>query len=303
MASELAERLGTFGIWRAASQSTPDLAVAIESLGYGALWLGGSPDGDLAVADELLSATTTLAVGTSIVNMWKDDAVTVAQSYARLQAKYPDRFVLGVGAGHREATPHYASPYDTLVTYVDQLVANHVSPGRIVLAALGPKVLSLAADRTGGAIPYLVPPEHTRQAREILGPDRLLAPEHKVVIDTDVTRARALGRKRVSNPYLGLVNYTSNLRRLGFTDEDLADDGSDGLVDALVAHGSADQVAAQLDAHLQAGADHVCVQLLTEAGTDPLPGYTELASALALLAGWQDRDVSAPGRDGHLAEL
>ncbi len=285
MASELAERLGTFGIWRAVTQSTPELAVAIESLGYGALWLGGSPDGDLAIADDLLSATTTLAVGTSIVNMWKDDAVTVAQSYARLQAKHPGRFVLGVGAGHPEAIPHYASPYDTLATYVDQLVANHVPAGRIVLAALGPRVLRLAADAAGGAIPYLVPPEHTRQAREILGPDLLLAPEHKVVIDTDVTRARALGRKRVSNPYLHLVNYTSNLRRLGFTDKDLADEGSDGLVDALVAHGSPDQVAAQLGAHLQAGADHVCVQLLTEADADPLPGYTELASALALLAG------------------
>jgi probable F420-dependent oxidoreductase len=282
VASELADQLGKFGIWRGATQATPELAVAIERLGYGALWLGGSPDGDLAIADELLSATTTLNVGTSIVNMWKDDAVTVAQSYGRVQAKHPDRFVLGVGAGHREATPHYASPYDTLATYVDQLVANHVPAHRIVLAALGPRVLRLAADRTGGAIPYLVPPGHTRMTREILGPDRLLAPEHKVVIDTDATRARALGGKRVSNPYLHLVNYTSNLRRLGFTDEDLADDGSDRLIDALVAHGSADQIAAQLTAHLEAGADHVCIQLLTDTGADPLRGYTELAGALGL---------------------
>lgn len=282
MASELAGRLGKFGIWRGATQTTPELAAAIERLGYGALWLGSSPDGDLAIADELLRVTTTLNVGTSIVNMWKDDAETVARSYARVQAKHPDRFVLGVGAGHREATPHYARPYDTLATYVDQLIANHVPAHRIVLAALGPRVLRLAADRTAGAIPYLVPPEHTRLAREILGPDRLLAPEHKAVVDTDVTRARALGRMRVSNPYLRLANYTSNLRRLGFTDQDLADDGSDRLIDTLVAHGSPDEVAARLSAHLEAGADHVCVQLLTQTGADPLPGYTELAGALGL---------------------
>jgi probable F420-dependent oxidoreductase len=287
MPSALADRLGKFGIWRGATQAPPDLAAAAERLGYGTLWLGGSPDGDLAVADELLSATTTLNVGTSIVNMWKDDAGTVAQSYARIQAKHPDRFVLGVGAGHPEATQEYASPYDTLATYVDQLVAGGVPADRIVLAALGPRVLRLAADRTGGAIPYLVPPEHTRTAREILGPDRLLAPEHKAVVDTDPARARALGRKRVTNPYLHLANYTSNLRRLGFTDEDLAvtgrtDGGSDRLIDALVAHGSADQVAAQLTRHLEAGADHVCIQLLTETDGDPLPGYAELAGALGL---------------------
>ncbi|HUC22080.1 MAG TPA: LLM class F420-dependent oxidoreductase [Streptosporangiaceae bacterium] len=288
MASELAGRLGKFGIWRGATQAPPELAAAVERLGYGTLWLGGSPDGDLSVADELLSATTTLNVGTSIVNMWKDDAGTVAESYARIQAKHPDRFVLGVGAGHPEATQQYASPYNTLATYVDQLLAGGVPAHRLVLAALGPRVLRLAADRTGGAIPYLVPPEHTRLAREILGPDRLLAPEHKAVLDTDAARARALGRKRVTNPYLHLVNYTSNLRRLGFSDEDLAvppdstSGGSDRLIDALVAHGSAAAVAAQLTRHLEAGADHVCIQLLTETDGDPVPGYAELASALGL---------------------
>jgi probable F420-dependent oxidoreductase len=192
--------------------------------------------------------------------------------------------VLGVGAGHPEATAHYASPYDTLAGYVDQLQDHHVPAEGIALAALGPRVLRLAGDRTAGAIPYLVPAEHTRLAREILGPDRLLAPEHKVVLDADPARARDLGRKRVANPYLGLVNYTSNLRRVGFTDEDLAGGGSDRLIDALVAHGTAGQVAAQLTAHLDAGADHVCIQLLTEAGADPLTGYAELARGLGLAA-------------------
>ena len=143
-------------------------------------------------------------------------------------------------------------------------------------------MLRLAADRTAGAIPYLVPPEHTRQAREILGPDKLLAPEHKAVLDADTERGRALGARRVRVPYLGLVNYTSNLQRLGYTDVDLVDGGSDRLVDALVAHGSPEQVAAQLTAHLTAGADHVCIQLLTETNADPVPQYAELATALGL---------------------
>ena len=282
MTSQLRDRLGRFGIWRAAVQTTPDLAVSLEQLGFGAIWLGGSPDGNLAIVDQLLDATSSLVLGTSIVNMWKDDAATVAASYARIEASHPGRFVLGVGTGHREATAHYASPYDTLAGYVDQLRDHDVPADGIVLAALGPKVLRLAGDRTAGAIPYLVPPEHTRLAREMLGPDRLLAPEHKVVLDTDAVRARALGRKRVSNPYLGLINYTANLRRLGFGDDDLADGGSDRLIDSLVAHGSAEEVAAQLAAHLDAGADHVCIQLLTEGGADVVAGYTELAHGLAL---------------------
>jgi probable F420-dependent oxidoreductase len=282
MTSQLRERVGQFGIWRGAAQTTPDLAAGLEQLGYGTVWLGGSPGGDLQIVQDLLAATSTLNVGTSIVNMWQDDPATIAADFQRIEAAHPGRFVLGVGAGHPEATQRYASPYDTLETYVEQLLARGVPAQSLVLAALGPRVLKLAADKTGGAIPYLVPPEHTRQARAILGPDLLLAPEQKVVIDTDAARARALGSKRVRNPYLSLSNYTSNLRRLGFTDEDLAGDGSERLIDALVAHGSAGQVAAQLREHLDAGADHVCVQLLTEAGDDPIQGYTSLAGALGL---------------------
>jgi len=282
MTQQLRDRLGRFGIWRAASQVTPDLAVGLERLGYGTVWLGSSPDGDLEIVSDLLAGTTTLMVGTSIVNMWKDDAATVARSFARIEASHPGRFVLGVGAGHREATKEYSSPYQTLATYVDRLQADHVPADRIVLAALGPKVLTLARDRTAGAIPYLVPAEHTRLAREILGPDQLLAPEHKVVLDPEPVPARALGRKRVQNPYLYLINYTSNLRRLGFTDGDLADGGSDRLIDALVAHGRPDQIALQLTAHLDAGADHVAVQLLTENDGDLMTGYADLASALRL---------------------
>ena len=282
MTAELRDQLGRFGIWRGAYQVTAPLAAAVEEAGFGALWLGSSPDGDLAQVDELLDATSTLTLGTSIVNMWKDGPHDVARSFARVQDRHAGRFVLGVGAGHREATREYGNPYETLAAYVDTLRAGGVPQDALVLAALGPKVLTLAGERAAGAIPYLVPPEHTRLAREILGPEPLLAPEQKVVLDTDPARARALGRARVRTPYLGLVNYTSNLRRLGWGDADLSDGGSDALIDALVAHGSADQVAARLGQHLDAGADHVAVQLLTEPDADPVPGYRDLARALGL---------------------
>ena len=282
MTAHLRDRLGRFGIWRSTYQVTAQLAAGIERCGFGALWLGGSPDGDLAQVEELLGATGTIVVGTSIVNMWKDGPHEVARAFTRVHDRYPGRFVLGVGAGHREATRQYERPYETLAAYVESLRGDGVPPDALVLAALGPRVLRLAGERAAGAIPYLVPPEHTRRAREILGPGPLLAPEHKAVVGTDAARARALGRARVRSPYLGLANYTSNLRRLGWTDDDLRDPGSDALVDALVAHGSADQVAAQLHRHLEAGADHVAIQVLTEPDADPVPGYRDLARALSL---------------------
>jgi len=277
-----ARRLGRFGVWRSASLVTPELAGGIERLGFGALWLGSSPAGELIQAEELLDATSTLTVATSIVNMWRDQPEDVAGSFARVQRRHPGRFLLGIGAGHREAAQQYARPYETLARYVDVLQAAGVPRDSLVLAALGPRVLGLARDRAAGAIPYLVPPEHTRRARAVLGPGPLLAPEHKVVLDTDPDRARALGRTRVQRPYLGLVNYTSNLRRLGWTEADLSGAGSDALIDALVAHGSPAEIAGQLIRHLDAGADHVCLQLVTEEGADPLPSYRALAQALGL---------------------
>jgi probable F420-dependent oxidoreductase len=285
MAADLRTRLGRFGVWRAGFQAPPELAAGLERLGYGALWLGSSPDGDLRQVEELLDATSTLMLGTSIVNIWKDEAPLVARSFARVSDRHPGRFVLGVGAGHREATQQYSRPYEALAGYVAVLKDEGVPQESLLLAALGPKVLALSRDEAAGAIPYLVPPEHTRLAREILGPGPLLAPEHKAVLDADAGRGRELGRARVRTPYLGLVNYTSNLRRLGFTEDDVRDPGSDKLVDALVAHGTADAVAAQLGEHLAAGADHVCVQLLTDGDADPLPAFGELAHALGLPRG------------------
>jgi probable F420-dependent oxidoreductase len=276
------DRLKPFGIWRRATQVTQDLAVELERLGFGALWLGGSPAGDLAIVDELLDATATLVVATGIVNMWQADPQQVAASFGRIEARWPGRFLLGVGVGHREATRQYAKPYEMAVSYVDALLAHGVPPDSLVLAALGSKMLRLAADRTAGAHPYLVPVEYTRQARQILGPDPLLLTEHKAVLEADPDRARAIGRPQVRTPYLGLVNYTTNLRRLGWTDADLADGGSDALIDALVAHGDPHEVAARLTGHLDAGADHVCVQVLAPADADPLAGYRDLAAGLSL---------------------
>ncbi|QJY48597.1 LLM class F420-dependent oxidoreductase [Pseudonocardia broussonetiae] len=274
--------LGTYGIWRHAGGLTPDLAREIEALGFGAIWIGGSPLGDLALAESLLDATDGIAVATGIVNMWKTPAEEVAASYHRIEARHPGRFLLGVGIGHPEATSDYTRPYATIVDYLDALDTADVPVQGRALAALGPKVLKLSAERTAGAHPYLTTPEHTREAREILGAGVLLAPEHKVVVDTDPQRARATGRPFVHKPYLGLRNYTSNLLRLGWTEDDIADGGSDRLIDALVAHGDAGAVAARLAEHVDAGADHVCAQVLTEGFAEPLPPMRALAEALEL---------------------
>ena len=275
------EELGKIGVWRSAAQLSPELAVTLERLGYGAIWIGGSPGGDLRLAEQLLDATTRLTVATGIVNIWKDAAQPVAASYHRIEARHPGRFLLGIGVGHPEATgARYAKPYETMLSYLDELDAAQIPIGRRVLAALGPKMLKLSAERAAGAHPYLTTAEHTRKARDILGSGVLLAPEQKVVLDTDPVRARSIGRPVVAKPYLGLVNYTSNLRSLGYTDADLADGGSDRLIDALVAHGDAGTVAAGISEHLNAGADHVTVQLLTSPGDDSVAGFTALARAL-----------------------
>lgn len=274
-------QVGRYGVWRRASDLDGTLAKRIEDLGYGAIWIGGSPPADLAIVDELLAATDRIAIATGIVNMWNSPADEVARSYHRIASANPDRFLLGVGIGHPEATAQYAKPFDTIVGYLDALDAADVPVEARVLAALGPKVLRVAAERTAGAHPYLTTPEHTREAREILGAGVLLAPEHKVVIDTDPERARELGRPAVRKPYLRLVNYRRNLMRLGF-DEQQLDSAADEVVDAVVAHGDAAAVAARLREHIDAGADHVCAQLLVPAGADPVPGLTELARALGL---------------------
>ncbi|ADB34138.1 hypothetical protein Kfla_5122 [Kribbella flavida DSM 17836] len=275
----MAVELGRFGVWHQPHKWGPELAAGVEQLGYGTLWLGGSPTADLRDAEVLLASTAAVTVGTSIVNMWKADAAEVAASYHRLEEDHPGRFLLGVGIGHREHTGEYKTPYETIVDYLDALDEAKVPVERRALAALGPRVLKLSAARTAGALPYLTTPEHTRQARSLLGDGVLLAPEHKVVLETDVEIARSIARDYLAG-YLVLSNYTSNLRRLGFEDDDFANGGSDRLVDALVLHGTAVEIAEGLTAHLEAGADQIVVQQLGKEGPDLLPGYEALATVL-----------------------
>jgi probable F420-dependent oxidoreductase len=270
--------LGRFGVF--GRGATPAQARDIEALGYGAIWVGGSPPAELDWVESLLEATSTLQVATGIVNIWTAAAKLVAASFHRIDKAYPNRFLLGIGVGHPEAHAEYKKPYDALVEYLDELDQYGVPKDRRVVAALGPQVLKLSARRSAGAHPYLTTPEHTAQARELIGPDAFLAPEHKVVPTIDAEKARAVGRKALEI-YLNLANYTNNWKRLGFTDEDIAKPSSDALVDAFVAYGTTEQIAQRLNQHLEAGADHVPVQILTS--PDKLvPALAELAEALAL---------------------
>ena len=274
--------LGKYGVWYRVDKADAAFATEVERLGYGALWLGGSPVGKLAMVDELMQATSRLQIATGIVNVWKDPADVVAASFARIDAAFPGRFLLGVGIGHPEATAEYRSPYATLTAYVDELLERGVPSDRIVLAALGDGVLKLAAERTAGAHPYLTTPEHTRRARELVGAGVLLAPEQKVVVaDTPgpTSETRAIARPPVQFPYLSLVNYRSNLVRLGWAEADLDNGGTDALIDALAIQGDPSAVAAGVNAHLEAGADHVAIQPL---GDDPLGQLAALAPALGL---------------------
>ncbi|BBX94473.1 LLM class F420-dependent oxidoreductase [Mycolicibacterium boenickei] len=271
--------LGRYGVWTFGAVQ-PEQAAEIEQLGYGALWVGGSPAADLAFAEPILERTQSLQLATGIVNIWTADADAVAESFHRIEAAHPGRFLLGVGVGHPEHTGEYRKPYEALVEYVDALDAAKVPTSRLVIAALGDKVLKLSAQRSAGAHPYLTTPEHTAHARDVLGEAVFLAPEHKVVLSTDGAAARAIGRETVDF-YLNLSNYLNNWRRLGFTEDDIAKPGSDKLIDAVVAHGTAESIAARLQQHVANGADHVAIQVL--GGPDKLiPTLTELAGPLGL---------------------
>ena len=268
-------RFGSFG-----RGVTPEQANDIEALGYGAVWVGGSPPAELDWVEPILDKTTKLQIATGIVNIWTADAGPVSESFHRIDNAYPGRFLLGIGVGHPEAHQQYRKPYDALNEYLDKLDEYGVPKNRRVVAALGPQVLRLSARRTAGAHPYLTTPEHTAAARELVGPDAFIAPEHKVVLTTDAEKARAVGRKALEI-YLNLTNYVNNWKRLGFSDEDVAKPGSDRLVDSVVAYGTVDAIAARLSEHLDAGADHVPVQVLTS--PDKLvPALAELAGPLGL---------------------
>ena len=281
-AASLKLDLGRYGVWLGSRSITPDLAKQIESLGYGAAWIGGSPDAELNWVEPALAQTSSLQLATGIINIWSSPAAEVAESYHRIENDYPGRFLLGIGIGHPEHTQEYRKPYDALVDYLDTLDGASVPTSRRVLAALGPKVLALSAERSAGAHPYLTTPEHTAQARELVGNSVFLAPEHKVVLTTDADEARKIGRQTVEF-YLGLSNYVNNWRRLGFTDDDVRKPGSDKLIDAVVAYGTPEAIAARLNEHLEAGADHVAIQVLGGWPEDKLlAALGELAGPLGL---------------------
>lgn len=257
----------TLGIWD--NTSWPGFRDAstlaeLERLGYGTVWLGGSPAPDLTAVEPTLASSTTLVAATGIVNVWDAEPSVAAAAYNRVTAAYPERFVLGIGASHAPLVgDRYTKPYDKLVSYLDGLDEGGVPVSGRVLAALGPRVLGLARDRTAGAHPYFTTPEHTAQARQILGDGTLLVPEQKVVLSTDPTEARAIARKTLEF-YLTLPNYTNSWLRLGFTERDLTNGGSDHLVDALIAWGDEEAIHERIQAHHAAGADQVALQVLNK---------------------------------------
>lgn len=284
--------LGPVGIWWSGSWpkdpgELSDTLGQLHLLGYETVWRSGGFDRGLNPDfARFLEANNRIKVASGIHSIWTTTAQETASAVARLEASHPGRFLLGLGVSHApmvESTGiHYRQPLRHMVEYLDALDAARptVEKSQRALAALGPRMLALAAERAGGAHPYFVPLEHTRQARGILGPEALLAPEVAVVLETDPQRAREIARSHMQL-YLGLDNYTRNLRRLGYEDQDLDNGGSDRLVDDIVAWGDEEAIGARIKAQLHAGASHVCVQVLNgESQEFPLDEYRRLAPAL-----------------------
>lgn len=280
MMSEHSRTLGTHGAWRWFHQIDAELARGIEELGYGAIWQGGSPPADLEAAEMQLDATEQIVVATGVVNIWKADAAELAASFHRIAARHPGRLLLGIGTGHRETTPHRVRPLEAMQRYLDVLDEHEVPVQSRLISALGPRMLQIAAERSAGTHPYLTVPAQSAQMRAVLGPGVLIAPEQTVVVDSDPDAGRAQARSFLGR-YLALSNYTRTMLSGGFTEEDITGEGSDRLVDEIVAHGDAASVTARIRAHLDAGADHVCVQILP-ASADPLPALRAIAAEAQL---------------------
>ena len=283
-------KLGPVGIWsthfryRDADEAR-DAAALVDELGYAALWIPGGVGGDVfSTVDRALAATSKLVVATGILNIWMHDPAEVAASHAAVTAQYPGRFLLGLGVSHAplvEPRQQFHRPLQKMREYLDQLDPV-VPPDERIVAALGPKMLELARDRTAGSHPYNVTPEHTAYARGILGSGPLLAPEQKVMLETDPDKARSTARAQLAL-YFDLPNYRNNLLRTGFAEDDFANGGSDRLIDGLVAWGDVDDIAARVREHHDAGADHVCLQVMTANPADvPVTEWRELAAALLM---------------------
>ena len=279
--------LGKVGVWWSGSWHDPDdpdlnAAAELESLGYGTLWSSGGFEPGLAPRfGELLAATESAAVASGIASIWTTTPEDVAGEVVDLEEAYDGRFLFGIGASHHVIVSDYARPYSRMVEYLDGLDAleRTVPREQRILAALGPRMLELARNRAAGAHPYFVPVEHTAFAREKLGPGPLLAPEVAVVLSTDRAEALELARQYAAI-YLPLPNYANNLRRFGYTDDDFEGGGSDRLIEAVIPWGNAETIARRVRGHLDAGADHVCIQVVADFHRFPLAQYRELAPAL-----------------------
>ncbi|WP_283134678.1 LLM class F420-dependent oxidoreductase [Rhizohabitans arisaemae] len=296
--------LGTIGVWSALLRGPDrdrirDVTAFLDELGYGTLWTPGGTGGDLfGDVDAMLAASSRAVIATGVLNIWMHDAAETAAWYADANARHPGRLLLGLGSSHASRIEAVGRTYDKPLTalreYLDALDAapSPVPAEHRVLAALGPKALALAGERSAGVHPYLVDSTHTHTARQVLGPDPLLAPELKVVLDTDRARVRATAGPHLA-VYLGLPNYTRNLLRSGFTEGDFADGGSDRLLDRLVAWGDVDAIVARAQEHIDAGADHVCIQVVTADWTE-IPRTTWAELAPALLEGVTPRTTPTP---------
>jgi probable F420-dependent oxidoreductase len=274
-------RLTNLGVWAAtdglSAAEAATFAKRVEAWGYGALWTPEAVGREVFSASAwLLANTTRLVVASGIANIYARDSFAAAAAQKGLNEQSGDRFLLGLGVSHiplvKDMRQHeYGKPVATMRAYLEGMAAAPYksvapqSPPQTVLAALGPKMLELAAERADGAHPYNVPPEHTREAREILGTNKLLCVEQAAILETDGSQARALARQFLEM-YMGLPNYVNNWRRLGFSDPDFAGGGSDRLVDTVVAWGDEKAIRKRIDEHWQAGADHVCVQAIGASG-------------------------------------
>ena len=289
--------LGRVGLWAyqldlVPSTQAQEIAAEIEEMGYGALWIPEMIGRESFVSSTLLLAgTQRMVIATGIASIYARDALCANSAWNTVSEAFPDRFLLGLGVSHEVMVSglrghDYSKPYSAMKNYLDAMdnglftASPPTAPPQKVLAALGPKMLELAADRTQGAHPYFIPVEHTAFAREVMGDRGWLCPEQAVVLESDPDTARQIARAHMAM-YLTLPNYTNNLKRFGFTDEDIVDGGSDRLVDAIVAWGDEGAIADRVQAHHDAGADHVCIQVLPPDGTSaPLDIWRRLAPAL-----------------------
>jgi probable F420-dependent oxidoreductase len=274
---------GEIGAWtsfrRIGEENAGEAARVVEEAGYGTLWIGGSPR--LAQMRALLEGSERIVVGTSIVNIWGYDPADLVAEYAVLEADFPGRLCVGIGVGHPEATSDYKRPLTAIEKFLDEIdaAAEPIPTDRRIIAALAPKMLAMCVRRSLGTIPYFTSVDHTRWAREQIGPDADLIAELACVVDEDVERARATARK-YAEVYLGLVNYTNALLQHGFEQSDIENGGSDRLIDHVIPHGSAADVAAAARAHREAGANQVCFQPLGGEGI-PAADWQALAAAVA----------------------